>query len=202
MPIWVDMKEPPQGSFPLPRCCLLQYLLPPSLSRAGQLWLCPSSEAMKIQNETQMEEKPIGKEAHPTAHAAAARGSPQLCPTRRPVQSGALPVTEVTPWHWRLPALFTTLETLNGVFSNLKTPRAPLLLGCPSANSIFLLCLPSSCGTHRRWQPATVENLLHIKATPSFFFFARFTELFIPTPPCSKCHQCLHFCSAYTSFPA
>lgn len=144
--------------------------------------LCPSSEAMKIQNETQMEEKLIGKEAHPTAHAAAARGSPQLCPMRRPVQSGALPVTEVTPWHWRLQVLFTILETLNDVFCNLKTPRAPLLLGRPSANSIFLLCFPSSCGTHRRWQPATVENLLRIKATPSFFFFARFTELFIPTP--------------------
>lgn len=131
--------------------------------------LCPSSETVKIQHETQMEEKPIGKGAHPKAHAAVARGSPQLCATRRPVQSRALPVTEATPRHWGLQALFTTLETLNDVVFNLKTPRAPLLLGRPSVNSVFLLSFPSSCGTHRRWQPATVENLLHIKATPSFF---------------------------------
>lgn len=182
--IWVDMKEPPQGSFPLPRCCLLQYLLPLSLSRAGQLWLCVLPQRLWRSSMRPIWRKsPQAREPtqQPMLQLLGAL-SPQLCATRRPVQSGALPRTEATPLHWRLQALFTTLETLNDVVFNMKTPRAPLLLGRPSANRVFLQSFPSSCGTHRRWQSATVENLLHIKATPSFFFFTRFTELFIPTP--------------------
>lgn len=130
-----------------------------------------------------MEEKPIGKEAHPTAHAAAGRGSPQLCPTRRPVQSGDLPVTEATPR--------TALEATSTVYNSRDTqccllqlentkdssPSRPLL-----SKQHLSPVLPISCGTQKTWQPATVKNLLHIKATPSFFFFTRFTELFIPTP--------------------
>lgn len=84
--------------------------------------LCPPSEAVRIQDETQMEEKPVGKEAHPTTHAAAGWRSPQLCPMETAShQSGAPTVTEATPQHWWLQALLTALGTLDDVFFNLKT---------------------------------------------------------------------------------
>lgn len=113
-------------------------------------------------------------------------------------------VTEATHSNGGYRLFLTTLETLNGVFFNLKTLRTPLPTGHPSAKNTPLPSLLSSLASIGDSSPTRAGSLLRIKATRFWFLsFSTLTELFIPSNPrateCYKCHQCLHFCSAYTS---
>lgn len=86
--VWVDIMTRRD----VPIVCL-QYLLPPSPQGRAAVALCPSTKATRIQDETRMEGKPMGKKAHPAAvpqHISTLR-SPQLGPQRLPAIRVELP---------------------------------------------------------------------------------------------------------------
>lgn len=93
-------------------------------------------------------------------------------------------VTEATHSNGGYRLFLTTLETLNGVFFNLKTLRTPLPTGYPSAKNTPLPSLSSSLASIGDGSPTRAESLLRIKATRFWFLsFSTLTELFIPSIP-------------------
>lgn len=107
-------------------------------------------------------------------------------------------VTEATHSNGGYRLFLTTLETLNGVFFNLKTLRTPLPTGYPSAKNTPLPSLSSSLASIGDGSPTRAESLVFVFQYTHRTLYSQHPR----APECSKCHQCLHFCSAYTSFPA